>query len=448
MKIWKLLLISILFLSYLSGSDIIYSQPENPENEKIVNNDDSYDDDFDQMLGEKTVSFELKGYYKNLFIFQRVHNYYGDNYILSREKNLITDLNRIRLNPVLKISDILILHVDIDNEAIFSTYNKSFEFDAYWRPSHYNELTHPEWDIVHNRDIYYRMKIHRAYAKLSLGDFTFTLGRQQIRFGSAKLWNPLDIMNPISPTFVEGPQDQGGIDAIRVDYYFNETTELSLVYNQKRYENKPEKIHIRNSNSVARFKTAVIEDIEIAVLGGYISRRGVIGADLSITVLDGILRSAFLYSNPENGASYIQCSGGYEYTFSNGIYFLVEYFYNQNALNYNSDLKSIYYSSAIYGIHQWNYFYLSNQFVTFNQHYSAIALGYEFHSLLRGDFFTIYDFQGKALFFNISLKYNILEDVDLTAGVMLGHIFGNKGSSDFSAIYGQNMYYMSLQWFF
>ena len=62
---------------------------------------------------------------------------------------------------------------------------------------------------------------------MSVDYFTATIGRQQIRFGSGKLWNPLDILNPISPTFIEGGDDQKGTDAVKLDFFPDDKTEIS-----------------------------------------------------------------------------------------------------------------------------------------------------------------------------------------------------------------------------
>ncbi len=401
----------------------------------------------DDLLDEKGAVFELRGHYKNLFMFQRVREFYGQDLVPSGGKNLLTDLNRLRLSPEFRYADSLVLHADYDNEIIFSNYSKSYEFDRYWRPSGYNELINMNWDLVRNRDLYYRMKINRLFAKVIAGDMTLTLGRQQIRFGSGRLWNPLDILNPISPTYIEGPEEQKGTDAVRLDYFFNPTTELSLVYDPKRYDDDITRLSPRNANSVARFKTSA-GDFEIAALAGYIARRVVGGADVSVILFEGLLRGSVLYSHPEKGRAFIQAGGGYEYTFGNGIYFLCEYFYNQNGLNYNSQFKYAYYDSAIYGVGRRNYFLVANQFVTYNQHYAGLALGYDFHPLVRGDFFCIYDFQGKGLFWTVSVKYNVIENMDLQAGVMMAHVFGNRDTSDFGALQRQYIYSLSLAYYF
>ncbi len=390
--------------------------------------------------------FSLKGQFRELYTQLHTDTYSGTG----REKLLVADLKRLRLSPELAVSDALIVHVDYDNEIISGSYLKSREFNEIWRPSLYNDFFQPQWDAYSGRDLYYRTKIHRAYIKLVTGNLTTTAGRQQVRFGSGRLWNPLDILNPISPTAFEGAEEQKGIDALRLEYYLTRTTEISVVIDQKRKDDSGEisDISAVNTNAVARLKTTLGET-EVAALGGRVSRRSVGGVDISTIVFEGMLRGSALYSDPEEGKSFLLGSAGYEYTFAMGLYVLVEYFYNQNALNFNRRLRDAYAQSLITGISERNYHLLSNQFLTFNRHYTGLVIGYDITALLRGEFFTIYDFEGRGLLFNPSLKYNAFQNIDVMAGAMMARIFsGAPGSSDFDTFRKGGLIYASLAWYF
>ncbi len=400
-------------------------------------------------FGEKGAHFNFGGQYKHLLTFQRVDNFVNDNPLDPRKKNLIADLNRVRLSPEFRYSDILTIHVDWDNELILGSYNKTNEFDSYWRGSEYNEFFDLSWEPYYGEDAYYRTKINRAYVKISVWNFTFTLGRQQIRFGSGRLWNPLDILNPVSPTFVEGAEDQKGTDAFRMDYYINDVTEITLVSNQKKCNDSYSDMKIDDSNTVLRF-TVTFYETELSLLAAWLSRRAVAGIDVASIIADGTLRGSLLYSYPEmDGRWYFQGSAGYEYTFEKGVYFIVEYFFNQNGINFNRKLEEAYIDSFFNGVRQSNYLYLANQFLTMNQHYLGLALGYDLTPLLRGEFFAMYDFQGYGLFFTPSLKYSAKENLDVYGGIMFGFAFdGAPETSDFEAFEEPFMYYAGLSYYF
>jgi len=426
------------FIFILSAQNL--SAQEKPEGEEPV-----------QESGETSPSeknrLSLKGSLKDLAAYYRARNYSESG----THRDLIANLSRLRLSPELNLSDRLLVHVDCDNEIIAGTYLKSREFDSFWRYSQYNDLAHLSWEPWYGKRLYYRVRIHRAYAKLVLGDFTLTAGRQQIRFGSARLWNPLDILNPISPTSIEGPEEQKGTDAIRLEYYPSDKTEIAIIIDHKRVNddlNGRGALSYRNTNVLGRLKTTVVET-EIAALGGRISRRLVGGVDVSTNFLDGMLRGSALYNVPDSGKEFLIGGAGYEYTFASGLYFLIEYFYNQNGMNYHHSLKKTFEESIVNGIREHNFHLLADQFLTYNQHYAGIVLGYDITPLLRADLFTVCDFQGYGVMLVPALKYNPLQNVDLSLGVFYGLVLeGAPHSSDFEEFDRNPFVYASLQWYF
>lgn len=452
----KYILIAILFLIisiriYLN-KNVLYAADQN----NIQTESGDYEDfagDYDSGFNDNIFVFKLGGQLKELFTYTKTDQYSEYQIIpdkQGKEKKLIADVKRLRLSPEIDLSDYVHIRVDYDNEIITGSFLKSREFDAYWRDSGYNDLLDMTAEPVYDRDMLYRTKLHRAYAKIMAGDLTVTLGRQQIRFGSGRLWNPLDILNPVSPTFVEGAEEQKGTDALRLEYFLTSTAELSLIYDQKRMDNNSDlkKLNRKNSNVLGRVKLTVAET-DIAALGGRVSERNVGGADIAAIFLDGLLRGSFLYSAPEQGDPFLQGSAGYEYNFRTGLYFLLEYFYNQNGLNYNDDLNRAYEESFYSGISEKNYNILSNQLITYNQHYSGIVLGYNITPLLRIECFSIYDYQGRGVFIMPSVKYNPFQNIDITIGTMLSKIFeGSQRESDFEYLEKYGYIFASLTLYF
>jgi hypothetical protein len=407
--------------------------------------------------------FKFKGLAKNLYVFHRTDNYLGEDPLIQGVKNLSSDLTRLRLSPEFLYGDILTVRADYDNELIWSNYGRSVDFKNYWRPRQYNDFFHLTWEPYRGRDLYYRTKIHRAYVKLSVDYFTATIGRQQIRYGSGKLWNPLDILNPVSPTLVEGADEQKGTDAVNLEFFPNDKTEISAVFSPKRSNDTIGHFNMRDCDYIVRAKTS-ISDADVAVLGGYVTRRWVAGFDVAAILFEGMLRASMIVeqaggpyakagdprylwrflipgSNRKEPV-YFQANAGYEYTFKNGVYFLAEYFYNQKGLNYNRDRKTAYIVAGFNAMDQKTYLQLANQFPTVNQHYLGLSLGYDFHPLVRGELFCIGDIQGHAVFWVPVLKVNALENLDLTVGVMGAFSFDNS-PSDFTEFRKNYLFYAS-----
>lgn len=397
---------------------------------------------------EKSI-FSLKGYLKNLSSSIKTDTYSKT----LKEKYLNSNLTRLRLTPQLNFSDLLSVYADFDNEIITGNYLKSYEFNYQWRPTGYDDFLKLSREPYYTDRYFYRAKIHSAYAKLVTGDLTLSLGRQQIRFGSGRLWNPLDILNPVSPTGIEGAEEQKGTDALRAEYFIGKTSDISVVIDPKRKKDNISygDISTETTNLFARFKTNLMQT-DFAVLGGLVTDRNVYGIDISSIVMDGTLRGSVINVKPrkiENGKSYIQSSAGYEYTFSSGLYFLMEYFYNQNGMNSNPDLKTAYQWSLFTGINETNYYLLSNQLLTYNSHYLGAALGYDITPIARFEIFFIYDLQGKALFFNPTIKCNALQNLDISLSLMKAYISEDSDKdSDFFLVKNHPMFYASVQSYF
>ncbi len=405
--------------------------------------------DDELLLGDASL-FSIGGHYKNLITYFSTDSFMDKTGKPPEQKHLISDINRIRLSAEIRFSENFLLHADIDNEIIAANYVGSKTYDLYWRQSGYNDLYDPSADTGFSGDGFYRINLHRFYAKLAAGNFTITLGRQQIRFGSGRLWNPLDMLNPISPTFVEGAEDQQGTDAARLEYYPGESTEIAFVYAPKRVDDELNSSTFanKNTNVISRIRTTV-KDADLAILGGRVARRTLGGMDIAAIVRDGMLRGSFLLAFPDDGSSYVLGSAGYEYHFAGGLYCMVEYFYNQSAMNRNEELSAAYAERLIFGMNEERYSLLANQFLTFNRHYLGIALGYDFTPLLRGDFFSIADIEGRGLFFSPSLKYSLSQNLDISLTAMMGYIFkGSDHTSDFSEFEDHPLMSATLQWYF
>ncbi|HPS59200.1 MAG TPA: hypothetical protein PK514_13930 [Spirochaetota bacterium] len=392
-------------------------------------------------------SAELRGSYRNLFIYQRTDEFIKDSSSIPRDKKMIADLNRLSFSPEISYGENFTFHTDMDMEAIFSNYNRTTPFDLYWRESDYNDFTKPLSEPVYNRSLYLSGGIRNIYIKMAKGEFTGTAGRQQVRFGSSRLWNPLDLLNPFSPVHVEGNDEQKGIDALRIDWYPGESTEFTCLINPVRANDEFTETDFQSSNYAVRLQTGISE-VDAALLAAYTAKRRNAGFDFQLTIFDGMLTGVVLWSDPQDGKSYIQCGSGYEYTFTSGLYFLVEYFYNSLPVNDDTELQAAIFNMNTSGVDSGNYYVLANRIITFNSHYLSAAAGYDLHPLLRGELFAIYDFQGGGLFMNFSLKLNAMQNLDLTAGAICSMVNENGRVSDFISYNKKPLLYASADLYF
>jgi len=391
----------------------------------------------------KSIYFSLSGYYKNLFIGYKTNEYY-DNSTYPQSKLLLTDVNRIRLSPNCDIGNTIAFHADIDNEIIVSNYTQSKTFEASYIGFSYNELYTDSYDYQ-NDDMYYRFKLHRAYIKAVAGKSTITVGKQLVRFGSGKIWNPLDIVNPISPIRFEGAEETKGVNALRLELYPANFFEIGFVYVPQRKNNELYSSSFSTSVYLLRNKI-VIGSTEVAFLVGNIIERNIVGADIATTVHDGLLRVSVL-GNKIDGHVYYVGGAGYEYSFEWGLTLLLEYFYNGYCLNKNPELLNAYYESIQYGMNQKRYGAVAYNFLTFNEHYAGISIMFSGASLFSLQATAIVDFQGKGVIGIPTASYNIIEDCDLMFYLMYAIVTGNK-PSDFSSFDKKPFIAFELKYYF
>jgi hypothetical protein len=397
-------------------------------------------------VADEPDAFSFKGYFKSLLLRMRTDDYSKTG----RGRELVSDLNRLRLSPELDLGELLVVHADLDNELIASNYRDSAEYRAFYRPARFNDLVKPEWNPYNRGALDYRPAVHRAFAKLCAGDFTATAGRQLVRFGSGRLWNPLDILNPLSPTSIEGPEESIGIDALRVEYFLVKAATLSVVANPRRIDDRDpgSRFEPQSTNVLGRAKIT-LGATDIAALGGRVSYRKTAGVDTATTLAGGTVRGAVLYSRPDAGADFTCAGAGYEYTFSTGVTLLAEYFYNQSGLNRDARLKALYLENALSGPDEESTRALSNRLLTYNRHYFAAALRYDISPLLNAELFAIVDMEGQGIFVNPALRYNAFENVDFSVAVMAARVFpGARVSSDFAPYTKSGVVFVSLAWYF
>ncbi|MDM8515034.1 hypothetical protein QUF76_02455 [Desulfobacterales bacterium HSG16] len=423
-------------------NEMLYFEQEKPS--------DKEEDLKNTVKNDTKPGFAIRGHYKNIMAWSGSDSFLNNADSLPEKRKMFASLNRVRISPELKYGQNLFIHADIDNQVILSDYAHTRTFDLYWYPSNYNDLCDPSFESKISEDAEYRFNIHRLYAKLVSGDFTMTIGRQQIRYGSGRLWNPLDLLNPISPTFIEGAEDQKGTDAVRVEYYPGSSSEISIVYAPHRKNDKMDSriFANRNTNLVGRYKTTV-NDMEMAVLGGRVAGKDIAGIDIAGIINKGMLRGSLVFASPDDGDHYFMASAGYEYNFQNGIYCMVEYFFNENAFNDKPELKEAYMGVISGRMTDKTYRTVSNTFLTFNSHYTGIALGYDITPLMRAELFLMADFEGQGIFYSPALKYNLLQNLDLTFSAMLGHVRNQEGTpSDFASFEDHPLFSGTIQWYF
>lgn len=181
-------------------------------------------------------------------------------------------------------------------------------------------------------------EIDRLWLGYTHGNLEATLGRQRVAWGTALVWNVIDLYNPKSVLDFDY-EEKPGVDAVRVQYYTGAVSRLELVA-------QPERT-LKKSTVAGIFGTNALE-YDFFLLAGVRQNRWTLGGAWAGSVLEGGFRGEVLVSQapdsrfdrteavPAELGNLIFTSGSPvvsvvlsgDYTFSNTLYLLFECLYN------------------------------------------------------------------------------------------------------------------------
>ncbi len=175
----------------------------------------------------------------------------------------------------------------------------------------------------------YGISIYRGYFKYVDDKHLLSIGTQRIPFGVGRIWNPIDIFNPIDSNSIE-TGERKGTESIRYEYAINSVSNLDITYSKEK--------------SSLRIKSYLdISDVALIVLNDDELNQDIIGYEIEGQLLQsGIeLRSEGGYFKDKKlDDTFYKYIIGAEYGFENSLTILGEY-------KYESQTKSDYFGSTI-----------------------------------------------------------------------------------------------------
>jgi len=362
-------------------------------------------------LSPAHAALQVSGYYKNILLRSAtVLPPAGEDYTL--------DLNRLRLRLRGQPTTTLRFDIAYDNELWLGSYLDTPQFSRQQNPPQ-DSLFNLQQTTLDRDAAFARHGLYRGYVSLAMGDVDVRLGRQRIAWGTALLWNPMDILNPLNPLQLER-EERAGVDAVTLDWNYAALSRLSLVAAGH---------ETGDSSSYAIRWKSNLDLFDISLMGGRFRQDSIAGFDFAGQLGQMGLRGEFTHNNTERDGEYQRFVVGADYSFGNTLTLALEYYFNgQGASDRNA-----------YQVTRW----LSGNVQSLGRHYLGGFFGYDFTALLRWKNYLILNLDDDSVFGFHSLVYSLVDNVDLTLGVQ--HQSGLK-----TAEYGllQNIYYTQLQWFF
>ena len=177
--------------------------------------------------------FFLGGYIKNINLYAL----YNDGQMLDEPRlkkpeldtRLIgSDLNRLRLESELNFGSYWHSEIWLDTElqqGLISSSQDIVDAEQRGRTNAWSNLT---WTLSKGHGYHLQQLFPRALVTLETDQWTATIGRQRITWGTGFVWNPTDLLNPTDPLAVERAE-KGGINAFYVARAIGDLSQIEVV---------------------------------------------------------------------------------------------------------------------------------------------------------------------------------------------------------------------------
>jgi hypothetical protein len=286
-----------------------------------------------------------------LFAWQLNYGLENNNILTYADGQQAKDYNRLRLESSIRPKDDspLVGRLIIDNELRYRYQQRSLVNDT---------------------------SIYRAYLEYRGEKHFWVAGRQRVPFGVGRVWNPVDVFNPIDSMTIE-TGERKGTEALRYEYAISGLVNFDLTVSKEK--------------SAARVK-GFMQYADLALLAVYDNEndRDIIGYEAEGELFDsGIeLRSeGGRFHDRRRGECSSEFILGAEYGFANSLSLLGEYRYNdESKLDY------------------W-----------------ATALGYQATPLLALRFLNIVNLDDKSSVWAPSAVYSLSDEMSISGGAFFYH---------------------------
>ncbi len=273
-----------------------------------------------------------------------------------------------------------------------------------------------------NKSVGY-LEVDRLWFDWTQGDFQVTLGRQRIAWGTAWVWNPTDIFNPLNILDFDY-EEFPAVDAARVQYYTGPVTKVEAAFKPAKEKRK---VILAGLWSINAF------NYDFNFIGGMRDERWLVGGSFAGDILTAGFRGEITvseapnrtYSDPayellgeESLSSFdspvVSAVLSADYTFPNTFYIHTEVLYNNIGKDKNTFL--FFREAQTLGLltaARWSIF----------QEFS-----YDITPLIRGSLFGIVNPDDKSYVIVPSITYSIFTNWDL---LFIAQIFEGDPLTEF-----------------
>ena len=391
------------------------------------------------LVGTADTEFQVGGYYKNFFT--------AFNSPIPDTSMMGVVVNRLRLNLSYapadslsfafaydftpRVQDPLLFSQSPIAIGITSSRYRAADFDASIYPGKSESVG--SVGIYHNLD--------RASVQFSTDFADFSIGRDAIAWGSARIINPTDIIAPYTYDQLD-TEDRVGVDALRVRIPVGVMGEIDTGYifgNKFNFDKSA--VFLRTQlNAVETDFSILLLEFQRDLLVGFDIARGIGGAGFW-------LETAYVFTTPfDEGPNvsdnYLRTSVGLDYSFGGETYTFIEYHFNgagtQEPDNFLTNLEQPAYTRG--GVY------------LLGTHYLAPGFTRQLTPLISFSGQMLFNLSDPSTWIAPQIAYNVAEDIHLSVGgfVSIGKRPKNGDSPQFQSEFGSypNLFFSSFRVYF
>ncbi|MBI3299830.1 MAG: hypothetical protein HYZ75_16815 [Elusimicrobia bacterium] len=337
------------------------------------------------------------------------------------------DLNRARLSLKgeawgLKAS------VDYDHELRFGSQLRSLESRLFGlaEPASFLDM---DQTISSGTDAGWRHRLYRGWVEAAALGWTLRFGRQRVAWGTGKIWNPVDVLNPYLPTALERDQ-RLGVDALHLRRGLGDLGQAEGVWALGRSWVETDVLTRVKGN---------YRGADAALLGGKVAGSTgswLAGGELAWDLGGGSLHGEWTYTDLETRTPFWRALVGYEYSLSNArsaalrdLWFNVELFQNGRGAT----------DPSRYDVNLLR----SGREVALARTYLGTALKKDLHPLVVVELALLQNLNDQSRFLSPSISWNAWRELHLSGG---WQHFGGRQRSEFGRL--PNLAFLQAQYFF
>ena len=292
-----------------------------------------------------------------------------------------------------------------------------------------------DWTVKHSGSFLWRHELDRLNVRFRLPAADIVVGRQAISWGVGRLWTPADLFVSFSP--VEIDQDfKPGVDAVHMKFPFGNFSQIEVVYAALEEDFRTHTIGLRGQTS--------IQDFDVGLMAGKSYRDFVIGPFFDGEVRGAGIRAEFTLTQNTAGRlderrTFVRSVTSVDYRFANGVYGLLEYYYNGFGKTDAASYSRLFPSQRL----------TRGEIFNLGRHYLGAIFEYEFHPLVRGSLFSQWNMLDHSGLVGPLLSVSLSDEADVRLGTYLpwgADLNGVQTRSEFGLY--PYIYYLQLRLYF